>query len=182
MVWSTHPGYGAVSTAEIPLHPVVRALSTADLDRVMEIEQSAYPFPWTRGIFEDCLRVGYDCRGLRIGHALVGYSVQTRAAGECHLLNLCIEPDWQGRGYGSLLLEQSILLAKAQECSSMFLEVRPSNRAGIALYHKRGFRIVGERPDYYRASHGREDALIMRFELNAGTAGGNRLTTSHDPF
>ena len=182
MVWSTHPGYGAVSTAEIPLHPVVRALSTADLDRVMEIEQSAYPFPWTRGIFEDCLRVGYDCRGLRIGHALVGYSVQTRAAGECHLLNLCIEPDWQGRGYGSLLLEQSILLAKAQECSSMFLEVRPSNPVAIGLYQGRGFEIAGERRNYYRSEKGRETAIVMRLDLSKSAAPHPHLQGCPDPF
>lgn len=148
------------------LHPVVRFLTTADLDRVMEIEQSAYLFPWTRGIFADCMRVGYDCRGLQLGSVLVGYAVQTQFAAECHLLNLCVEPAWQRQRLGSLLLEQTILLARSGNCSSVFLEVRPSNRAGIALYRKRGFYIVGERPDYYRASQGRENAIIMRLDLD----------------
>ena len=171
-----------MSSESIPLHPVVSTLGAADLDRVMKIETAAYPFPWTRGIFEDCLRVGYDCRGLRIGGSLVGYSVQTQAAGESHLLNLCIEPGWQGRGFGSILLEQSIILAKAEGCTSMFLEVRPSNEAGIALYLRRGFRIVGERPDYYRATHGRENAIIMRFELADISDRKIRGVPSHDPF
>lgn len=148
------------------MHPVVRRLTAADLDRVMEIEQSAYPFPWTRGIFADCLRVGYDCRGLQLGCLLVGYVVQTQFAAECHLLNLCIEPGWHRRRLGSLLLEQTILQARNGNCSSVFLEVRPSNRAGMALYRKRGFYIVGERPDYYRASQGRESAIIMRLDLD----------------
>ena len=148
------------------LHPVVRSLTSADIDRVIEIEESAYPFPWTRGIFEDCLRVGYDCRGLQLGSLLVGYAVHTQFAGECHLLNLCIDPAWQRRRFGSLMLEQTIFQAGSGNCSSVFLEVRPSNRPGIALYRKRGFYVVGERPDYYRARHGRESAIIMRLDLD----------------
>jgi ribosomal-protein-alanine N-acetyltransferase len=171
-----------MSTEKAALHPVIRSLHPADLDRVMEIEESAYPFPWTRGIFADCLRVGYDCRGLQLGSCLVGYAVQTRFATECHLLNLCIDPSWQRRGYGSLLLEQCIHHAASKNCSSMFLEVRPSNRAGIALYRKRGFYIVGERPDYYRAKHGRESAYIMRLDLDEWPAPEMRAGIRHDPL
>jgi ribosomal-protein-alanine N-acetyltransferase len=35
----------------------IRPLTGADLDAVMEIEIRAYDFPWTQGIFRDCLRV-----------------------------------------------------------------------------------------------------------------------------
>ncbi len=155
-----------MSTESAALHPVIRFLNNADLDRVMEIEESSYPHPWTRGIFGDCMRVGYDCRGLQLGSSLIGYSVQTHAAGECHLLNLCIDPTWQGRRYGSLLLEHVIRLAREDNCLNVFLEVRPSNKIGIALYRNRGFYIIGERPDYYRASGGRENALVMRLDLD----------------
>jgi len=172
-----------MSTEPANFHPVVRVLTASDLDRVMEIERSAYPFPWTRGIFEDCLRVGYDCRGLQLGSRLVGYTVQTQFAGECHLLNLCIEPGCQGRGLGRLLLEQAICQARSGNCSSVFLEVRPSNRAGISLYRKRGFYIVGERPDYYRAEHGRESAIIMRLDLDEMPATQKPASLRrHDPF
>jgi ribosomal-protein-alanine N-acetyltransferase len=121
------------------------------------------------------MRVGYDCWGLQAGPQLVGYSVLTRAAGECHLLNLCIHPDWQNNGYGSLLLEHAIRLANIQNCSSMFLEVRPSNPAGVRLYRRRGFAIVGERQNYYRAELGRENAIIMRKVLDVD--GSSRLSS-----
>jgi ribosomal-protein-alanine N-acetyltransferase len=147
------------------MHPLLRALAAEDLDRLVEIEQVAYPFPWSRGIFSDCLRVGYDCRGLQMGSDLVSYTIQTQAAGECHLLNLCVHPDWQRNGFGSLMLEHSIRLAVLQKCSNMFLEVRPSNPAGILLYQQRGFRVVGERRDYYRSESGRENAIVMRLDL-----------------
>jgi len=169
-----------VNTEKASLHPVIRFLTMNDLDRVMEIELAAYPFPWTRGIFEDCIRVGYDCRGLQVDSFLVGYAIQTKFATECHLLNLCVDPAWQRRGFGSLLLEQTILQAKSTGCLSIFLEVRPSNQAGIALYTKRGFQVVGERPDYYRAEKGRESAIVMRLALEE-PPGGN-VAMCHDPF
>ena len=171
-----------MSTEKVPMHPLVRLLKPADLDRVMEIENSAYAFPWTLGIFEDCLRVGYVCQGLNMGNTLAGYSVQSQSAGECHLLNICIDPAWQGRGLGSLMLEQCIRLARQARCNSMFLEVRSSNRAGISLYHKRGFHIVGERPDYYRAAHGRESAMIMFLDLDEPATAQLRTVPRHDPF
>lgn len=158
------------------LQPLIRPLSWGDLDRIMEIELAAYPVPWTRGIFSDCLRVGYDCWGLQIGGRLVGYSIQSDAAGESHLLNLCIAPELHRRGFGETLLENAIRIARAHGCESMYLEVRPSNPAGIGLYRKHGFTMVGRRPDYYSAgtptgadAHhpGREDALVMRLDLRS---------------
>jgi ribosomal-protein-alanine N-acetyltransferase len=162
-----------VSAEAEALHPLIRPLNWGDLDRIMEIELAAYPVPWTRGIFSDCIRVGYDCWGLQLGQRLLAYSIQTSAAGEAHLLNLCVEPGWQRRGFGGLLLENAVRVACSRGCSSMFLEVRPSNRAGIALYEHRGFVLIGRRPGYYSAlpGHGpegsgnREDALVMRLEL-----------------
>jgi ribosomal-protein-alanine N-acetyltransferase len=148
------------------VHSLLRPLQWGDLDRVMEIELSVYPFPWTRGIFSDCLRVGYDCWGLQVGRVLIGYTVQNHAAGENHLLNLCVEPGSRRQGFGRLLLENAIRIARLQGSVSMFLEVRPSNEAGIALYQRRGFEQVGRRPDYYSSDFGREDALVMRLDLD----------------
>jgi ribosomal-protein-alanine N-acetyltransferase len=147
-------------------HPLIRRLADEDLDRIMEIERASYPFPWTRGIFADCIRVGYECRGLWSGRELIGYCILTHAAGEAHLLNLCIAPDRQRRGHGSLLLEHAVQLARRHDCGSMFLEVRPGNQAAIDLYRHRGFAIVGERRDYYRSAYGREDAVVMRLDLD----------------
>jgi ribosomal-protein-alanine N-acetyltransferase len=154
-----------VSAELEPVHPLIRRLTDQDLDRVMEIELTAYPYPWTRGIFKDCIRVGYECWGLQAGSRLVGYCVQTQAAGECHLLNLCVDPEWQRKGLGSLLLDHSIRLARLHNCSSMFLEVRPSNPAGYRLYEKNGFTMIGVRRDYYTSDEGREDAIVMKREL-----------------
>jgi ribosomal-protein-alanine N-acetyltransferase len=146
-------------------HPLIRRLNTLDVDRIFEIEQIAYPFPWTRGIFVDCMRVGYACFGLQIGKDLAGYTILSAAAGEAHLLNLCIHPDWQHRGYGSLLLEYAINHFARLENHAIFLEVRAGNMRAANLYENRGFKVIGQRPGYYSAGQRREDAIVMRLTL-----------------
>lgn len=146
---------------------MIRALAPGDLDQVVETERASYPFPWTRGIFEDCLRAGYACFGLWVDGRLGGYTVQNQGAGEAHLLNLCVHPDFQGQGLGRLLLQHAIRQARSLDCDVMFLEVRPSNARAGQLYERAGFEVVGERPAYYPATGGREDAVVMRLDLQA---------------
>lgn len=147
------------------LHPVIRRLWLEDVDELIAIELASYPYPWTRGIFTECLRVGYGCFGLQLGRELAGYAIHNWAAGEAHLLNLCVHPRWQRNGFGSMLLEHSINEACSHDCSVLFLEVRPSNPDAERLYRRRGFERIGRRPAYYRAAEGREDAIVMRLEL-----------------
>ena len=146
-------------------HPLIRSLGVEDVDLIYTIEKLAYPFPWSRGNFLDCMRVGYSCFGLQMAKSLAGYAIFGCAANEAHLLNLCIHPDWQHRGYGSLLLEYAINQVKKHDSDAMILEVRVSNSRAINMYLNRGFRIIGRRPSYYQDGEGREDAIVMRLEL-----------------
>ena len=146
-------------------HPLVRRLAADDIEQIIKIEQVAYPYPWTRAIFEDCMRAGYACFGLQLGKDLVGYTIFNWAAGEAHLLNICIHPDWQKQGFGSLLLEYTISHVTRRQNDTLFLEVRESNPQAVTLYGKKGFVTVGRRPGYYRGDKGREDATVMRLEL-----------------
>ncbi|MFT5139450.1 MAG: ribosomal-protein-alanine N-acetyltransferase [Lysobacterales bacterium] len=150
------------------MYPLIRALFIGDLKEVVDIEQVCYPFPWTLGIFEGCLKAGYACFGLQLGDDLAGYAVSNWGVGECHLLNLCIHPRWQKQGYGKMMLDHSIGRARSLDCHVMFLEVRPSNVDAGHLYRHRGFEEVGMRPAYYQADKGREDALVMRLDLLDG--------------
>ena len=147
------------------MFPLIRSLWVEDLEEVLKIETMTYPYPWTRGIFDGCLRAGYACFGLQMGNELVGYSVSNWGVGESHLLNLCIHPRWQKQGLGKMLLDNSISHAVSLDCHVMFLEVRPSNTDAGHLYRKRGFEEVGLRPAYYQTEGGREDALVMRLDL-----------------
>ncbi len=142
-----------------------RAMRAEDLDEVARIELLAYPFPWTWGIFRDCMNAGYECWVLVRAQAIVGYGVLSVAAGEAHILNLCIAPGAQGGGLGRRLLARLVDLARWHRAERVFLEVRPSNGKAIALYDSAGFNEIGRRPNYYPAKRGREDALVMAMEL-----------------
>jgi [ribosomal protein S18]-alanine N-acetyltransferase len=148
----------------------IRAMQEADLDAVTAIETSAYPYPWTHGIFRDCLRAGYGCWVLEQAGAVIGYGVLSAAAGEAHVLNVCVDPQCHGRGHGRHLMRRLVDAARWQRVARLYLEVRPSNGPAIALYESLGFDHIGRRPGYYPAPGGREDALVMALDLSPGAA------------
>ena len=145
--------------------PELAPMRERDLEEVMAIENAIYTHPWTRGNFADSLRAGYDCRTLRLGGELLGYFVLMVAAGEAHLLNLSIAARHQRSGHGSYLLREVAGLARGFGARSLFLEVRPSNRAAQGLYTRFGFRKIAVRRGYYPARSGREDALVLTLPL-----------------
>jgi [ribosomal protein S18]-alanine N-acetyltransferase len=149
--------------------PELRTMREDDLDQVAAIEQGAYEFPWSPGIFRDCLRAGYGCWVLEEAGRVIGYALLSVAAGEAHILNLCIAPAHQRRGLGRRMLLRLLDLARWHRAERVFLEVRPSNEGAIALYLHEGFNEIGTRPRYYPARHGREDAVVMAMELLDGS-------------
>ena len=144
----------------------LRPMRRIDLDTVMSIEKIIYPFPWTQQIFTDCIRVGYTCRVLEMNGEIAGYSIMALGASEAHILNISIAADYQRQGLGSRLLSHMLELAVEKKTDTVFLEVRPSNKAALALYEKSGFVQIGVRRNYYPAHSGREDALILALHLN----------------
>jgi ribosomal-protein-alanine N-acetyltransferase len=143
----------------------VRRMQLADLPDVLRNERQGYTHPWTEGIFRDCLRNGQECWLLMSSGQNVGHGILSVAAGESHLLNVCVHPDFQGHGFGRILVEHVLARARAGEASTIFLEVRPSNLAACELYDKLGFNEVGIRENYYPSKVGREDALVLAKEL-----------------
>ena len=141
--------------------PRYRRMEESDLGAVIAIENAIYPHPWTAGNFRDSLAAGYHCWMLECADVPVGYSVVTIAAGEAHLLNISIAARWQRRGYGAELLAFMLKLARDYGALKVFLEVRPTNTPGIALYVRAGFREIGRRRGYYPDGEGREDAIVM---------------------
>lgn len=147
----------------------IRPMRESDLETVQRIERESYRFPWTEGIFHDCLRVGYTCIVAEIDVMLAGYGVLSAGAGEAHLLNLCVAEAVRCRGLGRRLLVELLGGARAAGAGVVFLEARPSNTAAIRLYQALGFVQIGVRRGYYQASGGREDAIVLRLTLNAAS-------------
>ncbi len=144
----------------------IRRMAETDLAAVLETEQAGYDFPWTEGVFRDCLRVGYGCWVLEREARPVGHLIMSVVAGEGHVLNLCVHPRYQGQGLGAALLEHALCMAGRLGADMMFLEVRPSNLPAIRLYDRWGFAELGIRKSYYPAPGGaREDALVLARNL-----------------
>ncbi len=150
----------------------MRAMTQADVDAVLAIEQAVQRFPWTRGNFADALDSGYVCRvdeaengGIR------GYAILMPAADEAELLNIGVAAAQQRKGLGRAILAEMLDVARARQLRRVFLEVRPSNAAAIALYRSAGFGGTGVRRDYYRNEDGSEDAVTMACELTGESNG-----------
>lgn len=147
----------------------VRNMTHDDLADVSDIERRSYDFPWSHGVFRDCLLAGYHCIVLVREERPIGYGILSVAAGEAHILNLCIDPNFRSHGYGERLLDEMLAMARGADVAEIFLEVRPSNETAIALYRKKGFHQVANRPAYYQASEGREDAAVLAKKLVTDT-------------
>ncbi len=138
----------------------LRAMSRDDLPELMALENTNYEFPWTEGVFSDCLRVGYSCWGYMRETELVGYAVMSAAAGEAHILNITIRKSYRGNGLAKRLMQRMQTLAVEKGADMLFLEVRATNTAAINLYTSLGFNEIGFRNGYYPAAKGREDAVV----------------------
>ena len=147
----------------------VRLMEEDDLDQVMQIEESSYDFCWTRQIFVDCMRSGYCCLVLaeQDNDLVHGYAVLLLGPQEAHVLNVCIEEDFRGKGWARHVMLDLIDMSRRANCHELFLEVRPSNAIAYRLYESLGFNEVGLRPNYYKSHDGREDAIVMALNLSA---------------
>jgi ribosomal-protein-alanine N-acetyltransferase len=155
-----------MSAVRRPEDPVFRPLLSSDLNQVMRIEIDVYPFPWTRGNFEDALRAGYTAWSMfETDGTMIAYAVAMMAVDEAHLLNLSVARAFQRQGYGWKMLEWMAQCTRDYGARSLLLEVRPSNDVALRLYHRYGFERIGVRPGYYPAGGAREDAVVMRVPL-----------------
>jgi len=142
---------------------MMRPMDRDDIPAVMVVELLAYPHPWEAKVMHQCLQVShYHGWVLEILGKIQGYLFLSVVAGEVHILNICVHPDLQGKGWGRELLQRTFdLAANEYQANMCFLEVRPSNTVALSLYESEGFNEIGMRKNYYPTTNGREDALVM---------------------
>lgn len=145
----------------------MRDMTLADADAVSAIEQVVQPFPWTRGNFSDALNSGYRCVVDEVQGEIASYAVLMPVLDEAELLTIGVAATRQRKGLGRAMLMAMMRWARQNEMKRIFLEVRVSNLAAIALYRAAGFVEIGTRRGYYHNQLGREDALAMACEIGA---------------
>ena len=138
----------------------IRSLTLGDLSAIEQIEQRAYPTPWSRSMFaSELAKPTSICLGAFEGEHLVGYIINSRYVDAWHVMNVAVDPEHQRRGIATALIERLIEVTEDDERRGYTLEVRVSNDDAIRLYRKLGFEPRGIRRGYY--TDNREDALIM---------------------
>jgi ribosomal-protein-alanine N-acetyltransferase len=142
----------------------IRVAQAGDLDAVAAIERAVFNDPWSRRSFADLV----DKKNVLFlvattGAALAGYAVVLVAGDESELANLAVAKTAQRKGIGKRLLTEAIAVAQQRGCRQMYLEVRESNRAAIALYEDEHFEAIGRRARYYARPV--EDAIVMKKRL-----------------
>jgi len=150
---------------------IIRAIESSDLDDILRIEEHSFPNPWKREAFLSELSGNpYSfLYGLFAGDRLLGYSVFWVLDEQAHLVNLAVDPDSRGRGYGRTLLFHALRTAYRRGADRLHLEVRENNQPAIALYRQFGFLPLGRAPGYY--SDGTA-ALIMAVSLSGNPPSG----------
>ncbi len=186
------PGAGGLADALHAPTALLAAATADDVDAIWQLEQAAYPLPWSRASLADVVaHQGSNCGEYvvqllweqtqeqtaaptaasqpPIAHkALQGYFVAMLGFEEMHLLNLAVHPNFQGRGCGLLLLQHLQNWARWCGARTLWLEVRQSNLRAHALYRRFGFTDVALRQNYYPTpSGGREHAVVMQLPLEA---------------
>jgi [ribosomal protein S18]-alanine N-acetyltransferase len=149
------------------LTPAVwRPMQLDDVDAVVSMEQTACMHPlhaWSADNYRSSLRSGYwlrvcvDAQG-----ALQGVCVVMLGVEEAHLLNIAVAQGAQGQGLAQWMLAKVDEMCQSQVLRVVWLEVRPSNAAGLKLYRAQDYALVGTRKAYYPAVDGREDAWVMK--------------------
>lgn len=139
----------------------MRDMTFADIDAVLRIEQSVQAYPWSLGNFTDALSSGYVCRVDELDGEICSYAVLMIGVEEAELLTIGVAASQQQRGLGRSMLNGMLAMAQDKNMQRVFLEVRTSNAAAIALYRTAGFGEVGLRRGYYQNKQGSEDAVVM---------------------
>ncbi|MFL6622820.1 MAG: GNAT family N-acetyltransferase [Sulfurifustis sp.] len=138
-----------------------RLANRTDLPALLELERSFPGDRLSRRSFEHLLNgahadVWVCAAGERvIADAVVLYRRGTRSA---RLYSIVVAHEARGSGVASALLRTLEATARRRGCERVSLEVRTDNRAALALYEKRGYRVVRRIAGFYEDG---QDALRL---------------------
>ncbi len=149
------------------VNPQFSPITQDIVESLMSIEVACHPHPWTEKTFRSCIDGRYFGNYLTVDNNTVGFYVGEHVAGESTLMDICVAPEQQGKGYGKTLLLQFFEHCKQLATKSIFLEVRAKNISAQMLYINQGFTEISRRTGYYPSNtgFGYEDAIVMSKKL-----------------
>lgn len=142
----------------------IREMTEDDIAEIAELEKECFSEPWSENSLRDEL-TNETARFyvLRDGENLLGYVGANNISNEVYITNVAVNSKYRGNGYGKTLVNHLIKQSETERAFFITLEVRKSNENAIKLYEKCGFKLIGERKNFY--SKPREDALIYTYYI-----------------
>lgn len=142
----------------------IREMTEDDIKSIAELEKECFSEPWSETSLRDEL-TNETARFyvLRDGKNLLGYIGANNICNEVYITNVAVNSECRGKGYGKILVNHLIKQSEAERAFFITLEVRKSNENAIKLYEKCGFKLIGERKNFY--SKPTEDALIYTYYI-----------------
>ncbi len=143
---------------------VIREMQESDIKEIADLEKECFSEPWSEASLRDEL-TNETARFyvLRDNEKLLGYIGSNNICNEVYITNVAVNKDCRGKGYGKILVNHLIKQSEVEKAFFITLEVRKSNENAIALYEKCGFKLIGERKNFY--SKPTENALIYTYYL-----------------
>jgi ribosomal-protein-alanine N-acetyltransferase len=143
----------------------IRAFRPEDIPELVSItEESSQAASWSRKSYEElCTSEGFLAFVSERAGRVSGFVVGRQAADEGEILNVAVRRENRRKGEGQALLSAVLEQLHRRGVRRVYLEVRESNKTGIAFYEKQGFARTGRRPGYYREP--KEAAVLMEKKL-----------------
>ncbi|MBQ2714521.1 MAG: ribosomal protein S18-alanine N-acetyltransferase [Clostridia bacterium] len=142
---------------------IIRKMTNSDIETVAQIEKECFVDPWSVDTLSQSLENEcYDYAVLVFNDEIIGYFCMHTLFDTSELFRVAVLNAYRRKGYGLLLIEKVLEIAREKGAEHIFLEVRAKNLSAIALYEKVGFIKYGERANYYG---GGEDAYLYSFEI-----------------
>jgi len=151
---------------------IIEPLSSGAACPLARLHRACFPEEaWDAEVIEQIIRMpGFFGRIGWAKNTPIGFALALAAGGEAEILSLGVFPGRRRRGFGSAILDAMCDEARLRNAEQIFLEVASDNEPAVVLYARRGFIVVGHRPNYYRRAEGSSDALIMCAPLVTGEA------------
>ncbi|CAM4313012.1 ribosomal protein S18-alanine N-acetyltransferase [Pseudoalteromonas ostreae] len=148
------------------------SVTELSIDALMRVENACHTHPWTVNTMQSCLAGRYFNLAAFSEQQIIGFYIGEKAGPDFTLMDICVAPDFQGRGIAKKLLAAFIEYGEKHHAENLFLEVRETNTRAIALYERAGFSEMSVRKNYYPSDdpskNGHEDAILMGMTLLFG--------------
>jgi [ribosomal protein S18]-alanine N-acetyltransferase len=146
-----------------------RPMTLADVARAHEIDVLSFSLSWSERSYRfeitenrNSINLVAEISGPADGASIIGMIVIWVILDEAHVATIAVHPDYRGHRIGQKLLANGLAAAYERGARLAYLEVRKGNITAKNLYEKFGFKVVGDRPRYYKDNN--EDALLMTLE------------------